>query len=141
MGKDKLTAKQQAFVVEYAVDGNGKRAAIAAGYAPKHAEVTASKLLRVPKVAARVDHYKRELADRAVEKASIDAAWVLRELAYQYTRCKEKDDQRTAASILGLVGRHVDVGSHIERTQNDHTVAFPDKIPVEFIEAAKGDKS
>ena len=50
----KLTPKQQRFADEYLTDLNGKQAAIRAGYAPRSAEVAASKLLRVPKVAAAV---------------------------------------------------------------------------------------
>ena len=45
-----LTAKQAKFVNEYLVDGNGTRAAIAAGYGRPGAHVTASRLLRDPKV-------------------------------------------------------------------------------------------
>ncbi len=49
-----LTPKQQRFVGEYLKDLNGKQAAIRCGYAPKNAEVTASKLLRISNVAAAV---------------------------------------------------------------------------------------
>lgn len=40
-----LTPKQQAFIVEYVKDYNGKEAAIRAGYSPKTAAITATKLL------------------------------------------------------------------------------------------------
>lgn len=49
--KSGLTAKQVVFVREYMLDGNGTRSAIAAGYAPASAYVTASQLLRNPHVA------------------------------------------------------------------------------------------
>ncbi|NKC30195.1 terminase small subunit [Falsiroseomonas selenitidurans] len=49
-----LTEKQSRFVEAYLLDPNGKKAAIAAGYAASSAEVTASKLLRHPKVAAEL---------------------------------------------------------------------------------------
>jgi phage terminase small subunit len=39
-----LTAKQQRFVAEYLVDGNGARAAVAAGYGRAGAKVTAHRL-------------------------------------------------------------------------------------------------
>lgn len=45
-----LTQKQQRFVAEYLVDGNGTRAAVAAGYGAAGAHVAASRLLRLPKV-------------------------------------------------------------------------------------------
>lgn len=51
----KLTPKQERFCAEYLANGlNATRAAIAAGYSPNGAEVTASQLLRNPKVAAKV---------------------------------------------------------------------------------------
>ena len=40
----KLTPKQTLFVAEYLVDHNGKQAAIRAGYAPRSAEMQASRL-------------------------------------------------------------------------------------------------
>ena len=39
--------KQSRFVREYAVDCNGAAAAVRAGYAPRSAKVTASRLLRM----------------------------------------------------------------------------------------------
>jgi phage terminase small subunit len=45
-----LTAKQAKFVDEYLVDGNGTRAARAVGFGHAGAHVTASRLLRNPKV-------------------------------------------------------------------------------------------
>lgn len=56
-----LTEKQAAFVEAYLLDPNGKKAAIAAGYAVGSAEVTAAKLLRVPKVAAELKRRRKIL--------------------------------------------------------------------------------
>lgn len=47
--------KRKAFVEEYLKDFNGTRAAIAAGYSDKGADVTASKLLGDPRVKSLVD--------------------------------------------------------------------------------------
>ena len=58
----RLRPKQARFVQEYLIDLNGTHAAIRAGYAAPSAEVTASQLLRFPKVAAAVD---KALAARA----------------------------------------------------------------------------
>lgn len=44
-----VTEKQRAFFAEYAIDQNGTQAAIRAGYAPKSAYVTASRLLKLAK--------------------------------------------------------------------------------------------
>lgn len=71
-----LTPRQERFVAEYLVDRNGKQAAIRAGYSPRSAEVTASKLLSNPKV--------REVVERKVEaqaeRLEVKADTVLREL-------------------------------------------------------------
>jgi phage terminase small subunit len=74
-GKD-LSPKHQRFVGEYLVDLNGKQAAIRAGYSPKSAEVTASRLLSNTKVRKAINAAKERRADR-VEVKSDD---VLREL-------------------------------------------------------------
>lgn len=67
MGKKddgKLTQQQATFVAEYLVHLNGKRAAIAAGYSEKTAEVQASRLLRIVKVAEAVQRGQDERAAR-----------------------------------------------------------------------------
>ena len=46
----KLSRKRQAFIDEYTKDFNGKQAAIRAGYAPRNAKSTASKLLKNPTI-------------------------------------------------------------------------------------------
>lgn len=48
---NKLNTRQKLFVEHYVANGfNGTQAAISAGYAPKNADITASKLLTMPKV-------------------------------------------------------------------------------------------
>ena len=71
-----LTAKQERFVQEYLVDLNGKQAAMRAGYSERSAEVTASKLLRNPKVQEVVAAAQTARAERVEVKADD----VLREL-------------------------------------------------------------
>ncbi|WNM70381.1 hypothetical protein [Myxococcus phage Mx4 ts27htf-1hrm-1] len=71
-----LTPQQATFVAEYLVHLNGKRAAIAAGYSKKTAEVQASRLLRIAKVAEAV---KRGQAERA-ERLKLDGDAVVLEL-------------------------------------------------------------
>lgn len=69
-----LNERQLAFVKEYLTDLNGTQAAIRAGYAAKGAEVTASKLLTNPKVAAEI---ARQTKAR-FEKLDIDADALLK---------------------------------------------------------------
>lgn len=71
-----MNERQTRFVEAYLIDPNGKKAAIAAGFSPKGAEVTASKLLRNPKVRRALDE---AIAARA-ERVEVKADDVLREL-------------------------------------------------------------
>jgi len=61
IGKDQ---KQQIFVREYVRDGNGTRAAIAAGYSQKAASVAASRLLRNAKVQQELAKLQKTLCER-----------------------------------------------------------------------------
>lgn len=62
--KNGLTDRQQRFCDEYLLTGNGTQAAIKAGYAKNSAEVTASKLLRNPKVSAYIDSKREKRAEK-----------------------------------------------------------------------------
>ena len=70
----KLTAKQSAFVREYAASGNGKQAAISAGYAPKSAESCASRMLTIAKVRKGVEkfHEKHRLKTEITIERQLD---------------------------------------------------------------------
>jgi phage terminase small subunit len=73
-----LTLNQEQFVFSYLKTGNGKQAAIEAGYSPRTATVQASKMLRVPKIWNEVERLRRRLRKRW----EITADRVLEELAY-----------------------------------------------------------
>jgi phage terminase small subunit len=60
------------------IDFNGRRAAIAAGYGEARAEVTASELLKVPRVTALID----ELRSQRATKLGLKAEQVLEELQF-----------------------------------------------------------
>ncbi|MDR1240018.1 MAG: terminase small subunit [Treponema sp.] len=84
MGKSKagqgLNDKQAAFCREYVKDCNGAQAAIRAGYAPKNAEVTAAKLLRLVKVRDEISALLGELLQEAkipLERKIFDY-WMIR---------------------------------------------------------------
>lgn len=68
-----MTAKHRKFVAEYLKDGNGTRAAIAAGYPQASAHVAASRLLKTAKVRAQIDKVNAKglaKAEVTVEKLS-----------------------------------------------------------------------
>lgn len=68
---EKLTDKERAFILEYMIDHNGKRAAIAAGYAKKNAASQASQLLQRPRIKKALGKYMRERNEE--RKLSIEA--------------------------------------------------------------------
>jgi phage terminase small subunit len=70
------SVRTETFVAEYLKDLNGSRAAVAAGYAKSCANVTASKLLAMPEIKAKVE---KAMSDRA-SRVQVDADWVLRRL-------------------------------------------------------------
>ena len=78
MSTKKLSSKEDLFCVYYiALRFNGKQAAIKAGYAPKSAEVAASRLLSNDKVKAKI----KELEESLLKKIGYTATDILKELA------------------------------------------------------------
>lgn len=73
----KLAPKVQQFINEYRLDGNGKQAAIRAGYSPKTAENQASRLLRNAQVAEAIRQHQEQLR----VKSGVNAERVVEELA------------------------------------------------------------
>jgi phage terminase small subunit len=67
---EKTKKRHEIFAREYAVDLNGKRAAIAAGYSAKGAEVRASEMLAEPEVTEMIDTLLSERASRLDIKGS-----------------------------------------------------------------------
>lgn len=75
--KGELTARQAAFVDEYVKSGNGRQAAMAAGYSANRAEVEASRLLTNAVIKELIDIKRAERS----KQTGIDAAWLLKRLA------------------------------------------------------------
>lgn len=71
-----MNKRQRVFAQEYLKDLNGSQAAIRAGYSPRGSEVTASKLLIIPKVAELV---KKGMEARA-KRTEITQDWVINRL-------------------------------------------------------------
>lgn len=61
-----MTEKRLAFCREYLEDGDGKAAAIRAGYAPRNAKSTASKLLTMPEIREELDRLRMEAEEAAI---------------------------------------------------------------------------
>lgn len=75
--KHGISPKERKFCAEYANDENGTRAAIAAGYAPKSAAVTACKLLKKANIQAELER----LTEKTLGKLEITREKVLQEIA------------------------------------------------------------
>lgn len=77
MAKQELTPRQAEFCNQFLLDLNGKQAAIRAGYAPKTAEIQASRLLSY----AKVQQHLTKLQAKARKQTEITRAEVLSDLA------------------------------------------------------------
>ena len=78
----RLSDKQCRFVAEYAVDCQGTKAAIRAGYPPKSAGVMASKLLSHPLVSQALGNIKRQ----QLEAIDLRREEIVEQLYYAVTR-------------------------------------------------------
>lgn len=77
-----LKPRHRKFVSKYTEKGNGTEAAIYAGFSPKGAEVTASKLLRNPKVASAIDSRLATLDEKSELNAIRVRAEILKLLGF-----------------------------------------------------------
>lgn len=98
-----LTPKQKRFCEEYLIDLNATQAAIRAGYSPKTAEQTASRLLRNVKVQEYIAKRQKELS----RSTQITQERVIKELALiafsnnaDYARVVEKKMQTEVDGML-----------------------------------------
>ncbi len=117
-----LTQKQQRFVSEYLVDGEGKRAAIAAGYGPVGAAVTAHRLIHANR-AVRAEIQARQAQDSQRMQISRETAIqglleAIAEARAQATPAAMIAGWKAIAQMLGLmapVKHQVDVASAADR--------------------------
>lgn len=87
MRKNKLTAKQQAFVDEYLKDLNATQAAIRAGYSAKTAGQMGDENLKKPQIAQAL----QEAMDKRAQKVQLDAEYVLRGIIRVVDRCEQAE--------------------------------------------------
>jgi len=101
---NKLSPKQEKFCLEYIKLGNGTHAYINAGYSEKGAEVSASQLLRNPKVIARLDELKKEAQKefKVDRKFLFDGYMELIEKHKDLTPAVAKGSYDSIAKMFGL---------------------------------------
>ena len=97
-----LTPKQARFVDEYLVDGNGARAAIAAGYGLAGARVRAHRLTK-DNVAVRAEIRERQGAE--TQRLQIQRRDVLAGLLEAFAMAKEKREPAVMINAAREVGR------------------------------------
>lgn len=95
MKNSHIKSKHSRFVEQYAIDHNGAAAAIRAGYAPKSAHVTASRLLRKANVADAV----RALEGQAETELRVSRSRVISELQNAIELARQQND--VSAMISG----------------------------------------
>lgn len=126
MGR-KTDRRQELFAREYVIDLNGTRAAIAAGYSPKGADVRAAELLGIRKVKALVDsflakrHSKLEVtADRIIEELAKLAFFDPRAIWNEDGSLKpvREWDDNAAAALAGV--EHEKLFQHFAKGQAEH---------------------
>jgi len=112
--RPRLTPRREKFVLSYLANGeNGAAAARDAGYSPKGANVTASKLLAIPIIH---DAIRYEL-DRQRERLELTADSVLQRLVIESTYFGSGASHGARVTALGLLAKHF--GLLIERQQID----------------------
>jgi phage terminase small subunit len=97
----KVEKRHKLFAQEYVIDFNGRRAAIAAGYGETRAEVTASELLKVPRVMALIDNLQSQRASK-LELKGEQVVEELRNIAFSnmLDYMTPHKDGRAAARLL-----------------------------------------
>jgi len=122
---DSLNDKQQAFLTEYLVDRNGRRAAVAAGYSPRAASSAASRLLALPAIRAELERHQARAAERA--RVTVDSLLAECEAARRLADEAGSASAMVAATqlkarLLGLLNEQRDDAADRERQAREQQV-------------------
>ena len=145
-----LTAKQERFCAEYAVDLNATQAAIRAGYSPKTAKAQGSRLLTNADVKARVE------ADNAARaaKLALSADWVVEKLKQNVERAMQaepvydREGNKTgeytyqgavANGALNLLGKHI--GMFVDKVEHSGKDDRPFRVRLDLGTKLRDDDS
>ncbi len=96
-----MDERRRRFIENYLASGHGTQAAIDAGYSPKGAHVTASRLLKDAKVVAEI---AKGQAARA-ERVQVTADYVLQRLMMEAEREGEGSSHAARVSALEKLGK------------------------------------
>lgn len=104
-----MTAKQEAFAIEYLKDKNATQAAIRAGYSAKTAYSIGCEMLRKPEIQEII----RAKQEEAVKNAEITSEWIVAQCKEIATNVLAKDADKLRA--LELIGKYL--GMFTERVE------------------------
>lgn len=124
-----LTAKEQRFVREYRVDGDGANAARRAGYASKSAKVTACKLLKKPEVAALIANQEQEKANQRIADAA-----ERRELLTLIARDTGAKNRMSAIKAMDVLNK-MD-GVYVQKHEHTGEGGGPVELRIRIVKAA-----
>ena len=103
-----LTFKQQRFVEEYQVDGNGSQAVLRAGYKTKHPAEIAYGLLRHPKV----KHSLQSAQNARRQHLQIRADSTVKQYIELKDKALEACDYQTSLRALNQLVKHLKIFEH-----------------------------
>lgn len=98
-----FTTKEERFIAEYLVDGNGVRAATAAGYSAGNARSQAHQLLKRPHVSRAINAGKK----RITKKLDITAERVLSRLSHLSSKAEAARQFTASVNAEKLIGQHL----------------------------------
>jgi phage terminase small subunit len=104
-----LNAKRAAFVREYLIDLNATQAAIRAGYSPRSARVTGTRLLADAAIQARVQTAQAELSEHALVTAQDVVKGLRRE-------AENADSASARVAAWAHLGKHL--GMFTDKTEH-----------------------
>ncbi len=107
-----LTYKQQRFVEEYQVDGNGSQAVLRAGYKTKHPAEMAYGLLRNTKV----KHTLQDAQNARRERLQMRVYSTVKQYIELKDKALEACDYRTSLRVLDQLVKHLKIFEHYHAT-------------------------
>lgn len=138
MAETALTRKEERFCLEYVIDYNQTKAAERAGYAEKSAAKTGCKLMKDPRILARVKELQKEQADRLCLSSDLVVIKLLElvdicmaakpVMEWDYSNHEMSPtgeyqiDSKGAAKALELLGRHLGMFDRKEQAPTEGPV-------------------
>lgn len=123
-----ISHQQQQFINEYLTTGNGKQAAIAAGYSANTAQVQASRLLKQPAI--------RHAVEAQQQAASIETQTTMQDLLAELeaARVEALAQGQCGAAISATMGKAKLLGLDKPKDQTGQPKDEVTKIIIEFMD-------